>query len=54
MFSPIVREPIKNGQIQIFGNFTLDEADTITNMLNADKLDLKIISKKVYYPNMKK
>ena len=54
MFSPIVREPIKNGQIQIFGNFTLDEADTITNMLNADKLDVKIISKKVYYPNMKK
>ncbi|MGI6127468.1 MAG: protein translocase subunit SecD [Planifilum sp.] len=46
--APVIREPIPSGEAVISGNFTVEEAKELADLLNAGALPVKLVEKQSY------
>lgn len=46
--APVIREPIPNGEAIISGNFTVEEAKELADLLNAGALPVKLVEKQSF------
>jgi preprotein translocase subunit SecD len=53
--APVIREPITGGSVQISGNFTLEEANSVAMLLRAGALPghLTLVEQQVIQPAAK-